>query len=143
MPVRILFPGSDLRYCGWGCAVCWVWVLLCPLTSAVTFGAVTAMSAGAGDPPAARCCAWRAWSYAASGGVPLSWGSVSLIQWWVRLARRVTGGGSLRLCFLLVGREVLLVFLGFSRFWTKFFFRSLLVAPSLEAPQRGSACFCG
>ena len=29
-----------------------------------------------------------------------------------------------------------------SRFWTRFFFRPLLVAPSLEAPQRGSAyCF--
>ena len=30
----------------------------------------------------------------------------------------------------------------FSRFWTRFFFRPLLVAPSLEAPKRGSAyCF--
>ena len=74
VPIRILFPGSDLRYCRWGCAVCWVWVPLCPSTSAagaVTFGAATAMPAGAGDPPAARCCAWRAWSYAASGGFPL------------------------------------------------------------------------
>ena len=35
------------------------------------FGAATAMPAGAGDPPAARCCAWRAWAYAASGGFPL------------------------------------------------------------------------
>ena len=34
VPVRILFPGSDLWYCGWGCAVCWVWVPLCPSTSA-------------------------------------------------------------------------------------------------------------
>ena len=70
VPVKILFPGSDLRYCGWG----WVWVPLCPLTSAagaVTFGAATAMPAGAGDSPAARCCAWRAWSYAVSGGFPL------------------------------------------------------------------------
>ena len=53
MSVKILFPGSDLRYCGWGCAVCWVWVPLCPSTSAagaVTFGAATAMPAGAGDP---------------------------------------------------------------------------------------------
>ena len=31
----------------------------------------------------------------------------------------------------------------FSRFWTKFFFRPFLVAPSLEAPQRGSACCFG
>ena len=146
VPFRILFPGSDLRYCGWGCAVCWVLVPLCPSTSAagvVTCGAATEMPAGAGGPPAACCCAWHAWSYAASGGFPLSWGSVSLVQWWVRLVRRVTGGGSLRLCFLLVGREVLPVFLGFSRFWTRFFFRPLLVAPSLEAPQSGSACFCG
>ena len=55
MPVKILFPGSDLRYCRWGCAVCWVWVPLRPSTSAagaVTFGAATAMPAGAGDPPA-------------------------------------------------------------------------------------------
>ena len=54
VPVRILFPGSDLRYCGWGCAVCWVWVPLCPSTSAagaVTFGAATAMPAGAGVCP--------------------------------------------------------------------------------------------
>ena len=50
---------------------------MCPSTSAagaVTFGAATAMPTGAGDPPAARCCAWRAWAYAASGGFPLSWG---------------------------------------------------------------------
>ena len=43
------------RYCGWGCAVCSVWGLLCPSTSAagaVTFGAATAMPAGAGGPPA-------------------------------------------------------------------------------------------
>ena len=54
MLVKILFPGSVLRYCGWGCAVCWVWGPLCPSTSAagaVTFGAATAMPAGAGDPP--------------------------------------------------------------------------------------------
>ena len=31
----------------------------------------------------------------------------------------------------------------FSRFWSRFFFRPLLVAPSLEAPQRGSACCYG
>ena len=65
MPVKILFPGNDLWYCGCGCAVCWVWVPLCPSTSAagaVTIGAATAMPAGAGDPPAARCCAWRAWA---------------------------------------------------------------------------------
>ena len=31
----------------------------------------------------------------------------------------------------------------FSRSWTRFFFRPLLVAPSLEAPQRGSACCFG
>ena len=123
MPVKILFPRSGLWYCGCGCAVCWVWIQLCPSTSAagaVAIGAATAMPAGAGDPPAARCCAWRAWAYAASGGFPLLWASASLIQWWVRLARSVTGGGFLRLCFLLVGREVLPVFLSFSRLWTRF-----------------------
>ena len=55
MPVKILYPGSVLWYCGWGCAVCWVWGPLCPSTSAagaVTFGAATAMPAGAGGPPA-------------------------------------------------------------------------------------------
>ena len=31
----------------------------------------------------------------------------------------------------------------FSMFWTRFFFRPLLVAPSLDAPQRGSACYLG
>ena len=38
-----------------GYAGCWVWVLLCPWTSAagaVTVGAATAMPAGAGGPPA-------------------------------------------------------------------------------------------
>ena len=52
MPFKILFPGSVLRYCGWGCAVLGP---LCPSTSAagaVTFGAATAMPAGAGGPPA-------------------------------------------------------------------------------------------
>ena len=110
---------------------------------AVTIGAATAMPAGAGDPPAARCCAWRAWAYAASGGFPVSWGSASLVQWWVRLARSVTGGGFLRLCFLLVGREVLPVFLGFSRLWTKFssaHFWSLLHWRCLSL---FSARFCG
>ena len=55
VPVKILLPGSVLRYCGWGCAVCWVWGPLCPSTSAagaVTFGAATAMPSGAGGPPA-------------------------------------------------------------------------------------------
>ena len=148
MPVKILFPGNDLRYCGCGCAVCWVWVPLCPLTSAagaVTIGAANAMPAGAGDPPAARCCAWHAWAYAASGGFPLSWGSASLVQWWVRLARSVTGGGFLRLCFLLVGREVLPVFLGFSRLWTRFssaHFWSLLHWRHLSVVLPASAVDC-
>ena len=30
-----------------------------------------------------------------------------------------------------------------SRFWTRYFFHPLLVAPSLEAPQRGSSCCFG
>ena len=60
----------------------------------------------------------------------------SLGQWWVRLARRGSGGDFLRLWPLLVGREVLPVILG-AKFWTGFF-HPLLVAPSLEAPQRGS-----
>ena len=63
----------------YGCAGCWVWVLLCPSTSAagaVTVVAATAMPAGAGGPPAPAMVhgvpgvpgvAWRAWSYALSG----------------------------------------------------------------------------
>ena len=49
-----------------------------------------------------------------------SWASASLAQWWVRLARCVTGGGLLHLCFLLVVRVVLPVFLGVSRLWIRF-----------------------
>ena len=81
--------GGAVIFFVYGCAVCWVWVLLCPSTSAagaVTVGAATAMPAGAGGPPApatvpgvpgvAWCawhawCAWRAWSYALSGDFPL------------------------------------------------------------------------
>ena len=80
-PVRILFPvaiggiagmtasaagsggavcpsttaGGAVIFFVYGCAGCWVWVLLCPSTSgagAVTVGAATAMPAGAGGPPA-------------------------------------------------------------------------------------------
>ena len=145
VPVKILFPGSGLRCCGRGCAVCWVWVQLCPSTSAVAIGAVTAMPAEAGDPPAARCCAWCAWAYSASGGFPLSWPSASLVQWWVRLARSVTGGGFLRLCFLLVVREVLPVFLGFSRLWIRFssaHFWSLLHWRRLSVVLPASAVDC-
>ena len=46
--------------------------------------------------------------------------SASLGQWWVRLARRGSGGCPLRLWPLLVGREVLPVFLG-SRFLDQVF----------------------
>ena len=57
--------------------------------------------------------------------------------------RSVTGGGLLHLCFLLVvGRSTT----GLPRFFEVMdpvFFRPLLVAPSLEAPQRGPARFCG
>ena len=58
---------------------------------------------------------------------------MSLVQWWVRLARRVTGGGSLRLWLLLVGWEVLPVFRGsgpgFSstHFWSLLHWRRLSV----------------
>ena len=147
-PVKILFPGSGLRCCGHGCAVCWVWVQLCPSTSAagaVALGAATAMPAGAGDPPAAGCCVWRSWAYAASGGFPLSWASASLAQWWVRLARSVTGGGFLRLCFLLVVLKVLPVFLGFSRLWIRFssaHFWSLLHWRRLRVVLPASAVDC-
>ena len=34
---------------------------------AVALGVATAIPAGAGDPPATRCCAWRVWASAASG----------------------------------------------------------------------------
>ena len=145
MPVRILFPESDLRYCGWGCAVCWVWVPLCPSTSAA--GAVTLVLR-------LRCLLELVILLmpAAVPGVPgpcsVRWIS-SLVG--VSVARPVVGSTG-ETChrwrfpspvLLLVGREVLPVFLGFSRFWIRFFFRPLLVAPSLEALQRGSACFCG
>ena len=129
--------------CGRGCTDCWVWVQLCPSTSAacaVTLGAATAMPAGAGDPPAPRGCAWAS---AASGGFPLSWASASLAQWWVRLTRSVTGGGLLHLCFLLIVRSSTTGLPRFFEVMDPVFFRPLLVAPSLEAPQRGSARFCG
>ena len=145
-PVKILFPGSSLRCCGRGCTDCGVWVQLCPSTSAagvVTLGAATAIPAGAGDPPAGCCCAWRALASAASGGFPLSWASASLAQWWVRQARRITGGGLLHLCFLLVVRRSTTGLPRFFEVMDPVFFRPLLVAPSLEAPQRGPARFCG
>ena len=47
--------GGAVIFFVYGCAGCWVWVLLCPSTSAaeaVTVGAATAMPAGAGGPPA-------------------------------------------------------------------------------------------
>ena len=119
-----------------------------PSTSAacaVALVAVTAMPAGAGDPPAGRCCAWRAWAYAASGGFPLSWASALLAQWWVRLARCVTGGGLLHLCFLLVVWEVLPVFLGVSRLWIRFssaHFWSLLYWRRLSVVLPASAVDC-
>ena len=62
--------------------------------------------------------------------------SASLGQWWVRLARRGLGGGSLRLWPFLVGREVLPVFLGFrgsgpgfsaAHFWSLLHWRRLSV----------------
>ena len=62
--------------------------------------------------------------------------SASLGQWWVRLARRSSGGGSLRLWPLLVGREVLPVLLGFrasgpgvssAHFWSLLHWRRLRV----------------
>ena len=62
--------------------------------------------------------------------------SASLGQWWVRLARRGSGGGSLRLWPLLVGRVVLPVFLDFrgsgpgfssAHFWSLLHWRRLSV----------------
>ena len=102
-PVRILFPvaiggiagmtasaagsggavcpstaaGGAVIFFVYGCAGCWVWVLLCPSTSAagaVTVGAATAMPAGAGGPPAPATVhgvPGIAWSYALSGDFPL------------------------------------------------------------------------
>ena len=147
-PVRILFPGSSWRCCGRDCTVCWVWVQLCPSTSAagaVALGAATAIPAGAGDPPAARCCAWRAWASAASGGFPLSRASSSLVQRWVRqtVVEVSQVAVSFACAFFSSSGEVLPVFLGFFEVMDPVFFRPLLVAPSLEAPQRGPARFCG
>ena len=54
MPVDCCWWSGHIFFV-YGCAGCWVWVLLCPSTSAagaVTVGAATAMPAGAGGPPA-------------------------------------------------------------------------------------------
>ena len=57
--------------------------------------------------------------------------------------RSVTGGGLLHLCFLLVVRRSTTGLPRFFEVMDPVFFRPLLVAPSLEAPQRGPARFCG
>ena len=103
-PVGILFPGSSWRCCGRGCIDCGVWVQLCPSTSAagaVALGAVTAIPAGAGDPPNAvpgvsglqqrqvDSRSRRRRRRSSSGGPDGGRSSV-------------TGGGLLHLCFLLV-----------------------------------------
>ena len=53
MPIDCCWWSSHILV--YGCAGCWVWVLLCPSTpaaGAVTIGAASAMPAGAGGPPA-------------------------------------------------------------------------------------------
>ena len=179
-PVRILFPvaiggiaamtvsaagsggagcpstaaGGAVIFFVYGCAGCWVWVLLCPSTSAagaVIVGAATAMPAGAGGLPAPATVHGVPGVPGAPGvpcvpGVPGVPGPMHC-QVGVGVARPVVGSTgetwlrwrSLRLWPLLVGCEVLPVCLC-SRFWTRCFFHPLLVAPSLEAPQRGSSC---
>ena len=55
MPVDCCWWSGHIFFFVYGCAGCWVWVLLCPSTSAagaVTVGAATTMPAGAGGPPA-------------------------------------------------------------------------------------------
>ena len=146
----------------YGCAGCWVWVLLCPWTSAagaVTVGAATAMPAGAGGPPAPAAVPGVPGAPGVPGvpGVPVvpgvpgpmqcqvaflssgcrhrsasggfDWRGVAQVGFPSPVASSRRPGGSTGLP-------------RFSRFWTRFFFRPLRVAPSLEAPQRGSAsCF--
>ena len=67
-----------------------------------------------------------------------SWGA----EWMFAFGRSSSSVSTLLPASLMGGREVLPVFLG-SRFWTRCFFHLLLVAPSLEAPQRGSSCRFG
>ena len=148
---------------------CWVWGLLCPSTSAagaVTAGAATAMPAGAGGPPAPatvrRACLVCLALPTVPGapgvpGVPGMPGvpgpmhcqvTSSLVG--VGVARPVVGssGGTwLRwrspspvASSRRSGGSTGLPRLGF---WTRCFFHPLLVAPSLEAPQRGSSCRFG
>ena len=137
---------------------------VCPSTSAagaITVGAVTAMPAGAGGPPAPlRCmvclaclarrgclarlvCLARLMCLVCLAGLSLlCQGAPALVG--VAVARPVVGSTGetwLRWQFpspMASSRRSgsLPVILG-TRFWTRFF-HPLLVAPSLEAPQRGS-----
>ena len=109
------------------------------MAGAVTFGAATAMPAGAGGPPAP----------AAVPGVP---GPMQRqVDFLSSGCRRCSSSGGFDerdvarvavpfACGLFSSAGSSTDLPRFSRFWTRFFFRPLLVAPSLEAPQRGSAC---
>ena len=114
---------------------------------AVALGAATAIPAGAGDPPAARCCAWRAWASAASGGFPLSQASSSLVQRWVRqtVIEASQVAVSFTCAFFSSSGEVLPVFLDFSRLWIRFssaHFWSLLQWRRLSVVLPASAVDC-
>ena len=131
-----------LRYCGWVCAVCWVWGPLCSLTTAagaVTFGAATAMPAGAGGPPAPAAVPGmpgpmqRQVDFLSSGGQCHS--SSGGFDW-----RDVSQVAVPFACGFFSSAGKFYRSSCFSRFWSRFFFHPLLVTPSLEAPQRGSDC---
>ena len=139
VPIKILFPGSGLRCCGRGCAVCWVWVQLCPSTSAagaVAIGAATAMAAGAGDPPAVP-------------GVPGPMQRQVDSRSRGRQRRSPSDGFDWREVSQVAVSFACAFFSSSGKYYRFFevmdqvFFRPLLVAPSLEAPQRGCTRFCG
>ena len=127
---------------------CWVWGPLCPSTSAagaVTFGAATALPAGAGGPPAP----------AAVPGVPGMPGPMQCQVDFLSsgcLRRSASGGFDWRDVTQVAVPFACGLFSSAGKFYRsssvfevldQVFFRPLLVAPSLEAPQRGSACCYG
>ena len=145
----------------YGCAGCGVWVLLCPSTSAagaVTVGAVTAMPAGAGDPPAPLRCMV---CLACRGGLACLVGLACRVCLACLAGRSLCCQGAPALVGVAVARPVVG---STGETWLRWrfpspmassrrsgsfaghprcevldrFFHPLLVAPSLEAPQRGS-----
>ena len=143
--------GTVIFFFAYGCAGCWVWVLLCPSTSAagaVTVGAATAMPSGACGPPAP----------ATVHGVPGVPGVPGPMHCQVTFLssgcrrRSASGGFDWRDVAQVAVLFACGLFSSVGRFYRSssvrgsgpgVFFHPLLVAPSLEAPQRGSSCRFG